>query len=211
MIEIDLETWTRRAPYELFRTAQNPHFSVTADIDISRFVEEIKPSGLSVFNAVLFAIMKAVNSIPEFRNRFQGERIYQHAVSHPSFTIPIGDKGFAFCETNYSDNWREFDTQCSLAKQKAKNQTQLIENVESDHWTYLTCTPWLHFTALSHAYQGPEDCIPRIAWGKFSKREGHWWMPLNIQAHHALMDGYHMAKLFELTEKALREEPFSQA
>lgn len=205
---IDLSSWERRGAYEIFRHAANPHYGITADIDVSRFVVDIKPKGISVFNAVLFAIMKAVNSVPEFRIRFKGDEIYEYPVTHPSFTIPIQENQFAFCEATYSEDWAEFDRLCNTAKQEAIKQTQLTENTKSDQWTFLTCTPWVHFTGLSHAYDGPDDCIPRIAWGKFTFREDKWWMPLNVQAHHATMDGYHMSKMYELTEKILNEETF---
>ncbi|MBL4907883.1 MAG: chloramphenicol acetyltransferase [Sneathiella sp.] len=208
MREIDLATWNRRKPYELFRASASPHFGVTADIDITRFINDIKPTGLSVFNAILFAIMKAVNSIPEFRTRFSGDKVYEYSVTHPSFTVPIEETQFAFCESQYSADWAEFNYLCNEAKEQARQQTQLEESTVTDQWTYLTCAPWMHFTAMTHAHNGVEDCIPRIAWGKYTKRGDRWLMPLNVQAHHAIMDGYHVAKMFELTEKILREEPF---
>ncbi len=208
MEEIDLENWARRGPFEMFKAAPSPHFSITADIDITRFIEDIKPSGISVFNAVLFAIIKAANEIPEFRTRFKGDKIYEYSITNPSFTIPIEGTQFAFCETQYSPDWTTFNDLCTGAKEKARQQTELNENTATDQWTYLTCAPWLHFTAITHAHNGTDDCIPRIAWGKYSKRGDQWFMPLNVQAHHAIMDGYHAAQLFEKTERILKEEMF---
>jgi chloramphenicol O-acetyltransferase type A len=42
--------------------------------------------------------------------------------------------------------------------------------------------------------------VPRIAWGRFEEREGKLVMPLNVQAHHALIDGVHLAKFFRKVE-----------
>lgn len=183
--------------------------SVTADIDITRFMTEVKPSGISTFNSVLFAIMKAVNSIEEFRYRFQQEEVYQYDVTHPSITVPIQENQFAFCEIPFSEDWKVFNQNCNDAIEKAKQQKKLEENTGSDIWTYLTCAPWLHFSALTHPHNGPDDAIPRIAWGKFTQNGENWSMPLNVQAHHALMDGFHASQLFLATEEILKTERFA--
>lgn len=183
--------------------------SVTADIDITRFMTEVKPSGISTFNSVLFAIMKAANSIEEFRYRFQQEEVYQYDVTHPSITVPIQENQFAFCEIPFSEDWKVFNQNCNDAIEKAKQQKKLEENTGSDIWTYLTCAPWLHFSALTHPHNGPDDAIPRIAWGKFTQNGENWSMPLNVQAHHALMDGFHASQLFLATEEILKTERFA--
>ena len=207
--EIDLDTWERKHRFNMFRNVSNPHFGVTADIDITRLIESYKPQGVSTFNAVLYAIMKTVNSIPEFRTRFREDRIYQYAYSDPSYTIPIQDNGFAFCETPYSANWKTFNEACLETSDQAKRQTHVQENESSDHLTWLTCAPWVHFTALAHASNGPDDCMPRLAWGKFTKRGDQWMMPVNVQAHHSLVDGYHAGLLINKTEEILQETDFS--
>lgn len=207
--EIDINRWQRASVYSFFRSVSHPHMSVTADIDITRFMKEVKPRGISTFNSVLFAIMKAVNSIEEFRCRFEGDSIYRYEVTHPSITVPIQENQFAFCEIQFSNNWETFDRNCVEAIEKAKRQESLQENTKSDVWTYLTCAPWIHFSALTHPNNGPDDAIPRIAWGKFTQIGDKWTMPLNVQAHHALLDGYHASQLFLKTEEILRTESFT--
>ncbi|WP_169544898.1 CatA-like O-acetyltransferase [Sneathiella aquimaris] len=208
--KIALHDWERQKPFEIFSQVQAPHFNITADIDVTRLIDEVKPAGISVFNAVLHSAMTAVNDIPEMRTRFSGQDIYEYSVSDPSFTTPINDRDFAFCEVAFSDDWATFNEHCIIAIAEAKKQTELKENATSDHWTYLTCAPWVHFTALTHPHNGPEDCIPRIAWGKFSKTNGRWKMPLNLQAHHALMDGYHAGQFIQGTEDHLNSRVFTR-
>jgi chloramphenicol O-acetyltransferase type A len=206
--EINLARWDRYSIYSLFRQTASPHLGVTADIDITRLMEQVKPRQISMFNACLFAIMSAVNRIPELRTRFKDDRVYQYPTSHPSFTVPIEGDRFAFCEFPFDPVWAKFDLGCRAAIARGRQQQDLTENAKSDRWTYLSCIPWIHFTNVSHPHNGPEDCIPRIAWGKFSRRENRWFMPLNVQAHHALVDGLHAARFMTLTETILAEEPF---
>ncbi len=207
MKDIDIESWKRRETYNLFRSAGNPHFSITADINVTELLETGKATGIPLFNFTLYAIMCAVNSIPEFRTRFVDDRVFELPVTNPSFTVPIADDGFAFCELEFHDDWQTFNAKCITAVERAKLQDKLIENADTSIWTYLTCAPWVHFTGLTHATFGPDDCIPRIAWGKYTKRGNNWYMPLNVQAHHALLDGFHAAKLFTEAERILSVIP----
>ncbi|MEH6403191.1 MAG: CatA-like O-acetyltransferase [Sneathiella sp.] len=208
MKEIQISTWSRKEAFELFKASPNPHFSVTADINVTRLIKVIKPTGLSTFNVVLFALAKAANSIPEFRVRFKGDKVYQYPVCHPSVTVPITDTNFAFCETEFSDHWPTFNDRCTQSIAAAKKQTRLKESENCDHQFFFTCSPWLHFTGMTHAHNGVDDCIPRFAWGKYSQRGDDWFMPLNVQVHHAVTDGYHAAQLFLKTEAILAEEEF---
>ncbi|GLQ07631.1 CatA-like O-acetyltransferase [Sneathiella chinensis] len=209
MKEIDIRQWDRRGSYELFRKTANPHFSITADIDATRFMEEVKPTGISVFNGVLFAIMTAVNSIPEMRLRLRGDAVVEHEVTHPSFTVPIKGNQFAFCQVRFTDDWTRFNALCTAEIAAGKAQTVLTQTTKTDEWTYLSCAPWTHFTGLTHPTNGPDDCIPRIAWGRISKINDRWSLPLNLQAHHALMDGYHASLFLQRTEETLKSHPFS--
>ena len=84
----------------------------------------------------------------------------------------------------------------------ARQQTTLnIETAGEDHWIYLSCLPWLDFTAMTHPLQDKDDCIPRIAWGRIVEEEDRARVSVNLQAHHAIMDGLHAARLFQEIQK----------
>jgi chloramphenicol O-acetyltransferase type A len=201
---IDVDTWERRQQFKLFSSYTTPHFSLTVCPDITGFMRIAKAEKFSLFNAVLFAIMKATNSIPEFRTRFEGEKIIQHELVHPSYTVPIANDHFAFCEAEYSPDWHVFNANCNIATEQGKSQVQLTDNTAgTNHWIYLSCMPWLYFTAIQHPVLDAKDCMPRIAWGKIEERDGKWRMPVNLQAHHAFMDGLHAAKFFKRVEENL--------
>lgn len=89
MKKIDLESWKRRRQFELFHGFDFPHMSLTAPVEITEFMHQAQSRNFSVFNSILFAIMKSANDISEFRTRFKNDEIYEHDVVHPSFTVPI--------------------------------------------------------------------------------------------------------------------------
>ena len=60
-----------------------------------------------------------------------------------------------------------------------------------------TSIPWTSFSALLHPTNfDPKECIPKIAFGKFSVRDVKKCLPVSIEAHHGLADGLHLAPVF---------------
>ncbi len=201
---IDLANWPRRSQYEFFRTIADPHFSITAPVDVTRLVEVDKPAGVSMFGAVLFAIMQAANACPELRTRFRGDKVIEHETVNASVTVPIEGDQFAFCDILFSADWSTFDTACKDAMAQAGRQTALKDHVAHlDDWIYLSCVPWISFTGLTHPTNGPNDCIPRIAWGKIGRQDEIWRVPVAIQVHHALVDGRHIGQFFNALQEQL--------
>ncbi len=90
------------------------------------------------------------------------------------------------------------------ALEKAKQQNELREHIDNaDEWIFLSCLPWMNFTALTNPHGGPDDCIPRISWGQLHDQGSKWMIPVGIQVHHALMDGIHVGKFYEALAQSI--------
>jgi chloramphenicol O-acetyltransferase type A len=75
---------------------------------------------------------------------------------------------------------------------------------ERDDMLYMSPIPWVTFTSFSHPMQlHPGDSVPRFAWGKYFKEGDTLKMPLQVQGHHAVMDGLHMARFYEKVQETL--------
>ena len=193
---LDLDTWPRRSHYAFFREQAQPHFSLCAEVECTRLIEELKPQGVSPFNAILWSLMGAANAVPELRTRFRGEVVEEHERVHPSVTVPLDEEGFGFCSFLFEPEWVRFEARCREAVEAAKQKQALEEDAEGDAWIYLSCLPWLSFTSMTHPTNGAEDCMPRISWGRFARRGGTWSFPVSVQVHHALVDGVHLGHLY---------------
>ncbi|WP_421784099.1 CatA-like O-acetyltransferase [Kiloniella litopenaei] len=204
---IDLATWPRQSQYAMFKDFAAPHFSITTRIDVTAIMTAKQRHGASPFNAMLFCIMQAFNTVPELRTRLRNtdgrQTVIEHNIVHPSVTVPIENDRFAFCEIPYACEWSTFNSNCESAITEAKSQTELDEKtIDTDFWVFMSCIPWLDFTDMQHPLKGPDDCIPRLAWGKFvphvtPQNQDGWEVAVNLTTHHALVDGIHMAKFFQ--------------
>lgn len=106
-------------------------------------------------------------------------------------------------------DYKTFYEICSSKVESAKNQNQIEKdtyNLENccDEF-YITCVPWIDFTQITHPI--PDDkysqCIPRICWGKYVKRNNKYELTLNITVSHIFVDGYLPAKAFNKIQELL--------
>lgn len=203
--EIDLAHWPRTEQFRFFRGYQRPHYAITSRLDATRLMETLKPAGVSPYRACIYAIGAGVHGVPEFRQRFRGDRVVEHDAIDLSMTVPRDDGTFAYAYVPWAADWRRFDADCKALIEAAARRGGLEPNTgQRDDLAYLSCLPWLDFTALDNALPGPDDCIPRISWGKFTRdADGRWTVAMAAQVHHALIDGAHLGHYFDAAQAAL--------
>jgi chloramphenicol O-acetyltransferase type A len=206
MRTIDLETWPRREHYKLFRTFDHPHFNMCANVDLTAFYPALKQRGISLTVGIVYSISRAANAIPEFRHRIRGEEVVEHEIVHPSVTILVEDDLFSFCNIDYIDEFPEFAARATKMIAYVKEHSTLESNAEQDDRLYMTALPWVSFTSFTHPMQlHPADSIPRFAWGKLFKEGGILKMPLSVQGHHALMDGFHIGRYYQIVQEYFQQ------
>lgn len=194
---VDLDNWKRKDHYHFFKGLDYPHFSISANLDITRFYNYIKGNDLPFFISFLYAATKAANLVPEFRYRIRGNQIVEHEMVHPSFTAMTSKRVFSFCTVNYLEDYQQFKANTSRAIEAAKTQVSLEDEPGRDDLLYISCIPWISFTSIAHPiHMNPVDSIPRITWGKYFEEGEIIKMPLSVQGHHALIDGYHVGQYF---------------
>jgi chloramphenicol O-acetyltransferase type A len=206
MRKIDLDSWHRRTHYELYRGMDFPHFSLTIRLDLTNFLPYIKERGDSFTVCMMYLAAKAANRIPEFRIRIREDAVIEHEVIHPSATILTDDELFTFCSVRYSEDFSVFAPRAAERIAFFKANPTLEDGDWQDSLLFMTSMPWIHFTSMHHPEISVNDSVPRVAWGKFIQEGDSIKMPLNVQAHHALIDGLHVGRFFE-TFQSYMDQP----
>ncbi|UCG00356.1 MAG: chloramphenicol acetyltransferase [Candidatus Heimdallarchaeota archaeon] len=195
---IDMQTWSRRDHFRMFNSFNHPHFSMSANIDLTAFNSDVKQRGLSFTLAIVYVISRASNAIPEFRYRIRVDQVVEHEIVNPSFTILVDDDIFSFCTVDYTEEFPVFAARAAEHMAKVKKHLELANDPERDDYLFMSTIPWVSFTSFIHPMQfHPTDSIPRFAWGKMFEEGGLLKLPLSVQGHHALMDGIHMGRFYE--------------
>lgn len=203
---LDLERWHRRSAFDFFRGFDIPSFNICTRLDVAllkQAVQDLRIGSLSL--AYQFIAIRLANEITSFRYRLEGERVRVHPSVHGSTTVLREDESIGFVTLEHERDFALFSAQGAAALATARRVDAPFEPTKHETATvHMTTLPWVHFTSFSHARQwGPNDSIPKIAFGRIDVDGARQWMPISVEVHHALMDGLHVGQYFERFEAAL--------
>ena len=209
MRHVNLETWPRREHFRLFSTFDHPHFSLCANVDLTTFYPVVKRRGISFTVATAYVLARAANAIPEFRYRIRAGGAVEHEIVHPSTTILTDEDLFSFCTIEYAEDFSLFAARAMEQIAYLQKHPTLEDEPGQDDLLYMTAIPWVSFTSVMHPmHLHPADSVPRFAWGKFFEDGGVLKMPLDVQVHHALMDGLHVGRFYAEVQDYLHRPGF---
>lgn len=195
---IDLERWSRAEHFRLFRGYAQPHFSVTADVDVTTLRARCSaPGGPSFFLATLFLSLQAANAVPAFRLRLRGERVWRHDVVDAGSTVLRPDDTFTFATYPWTARFADFAAAGEAETTRRRAAPGLLDGGDGDELIHYSVLPWVAFTSFTNALPGPDESCPKIVFGRFTERGGRWVMPVSVQVHHALVDGIDVGRFFE--------------
>ncbi len=202
---IDIDTWERRDHFRLFQSYSHPYFSICADVEVTRLVEECERTGQSFFARFLYAVMKTVNTIPEFRYRIRGDSVVLHDIVHPSYTVMTSEHLFRFVTTPFNPDQAAFLRKVREDIDASQSQIDLSDAPGVDDLVYISSLRWVSFTSVTHPFDAAHpDSFPRITWGKHRLLESGRWIPVSVMAHHGLCDGEHAARFYQLLQEEIR-------
>ena len=202
--EVDIDAWERRTTYEFFRDYKDPYFNIAANLDATHLYHLCKSRGLSFSIAALFLSLQTANAIREFRLRLVDGKVVEFDQIHATQTILNDDDTFSFCYFERRSDLIEFEREGRLAVEKYKALKSF--DVESDRidLVYYSVIPWVSFTSFKHAARGDNSMsVPRMVFGRLFDDGERKKMPFSVEVHHALMDGIHVGRYFELFQKNL--------
>jgi chloramphenicol O-acetyltransferase type A len=201
---LDLEGWKRREHFDLYRGLERPFWSVTAEVDVTRVWGESAASGRPFFLATCFATLAALNATDAFRLRIRPDGVWLHDSVALSTTVLRDDETFGFAVLRPRAAFDEFAAAARTAMDAGRTSSRLATPpAGADDVVFHSSLPWLRFTAFTNALGRPDDCIPRIVFGRASEAGGVRKMPVAVEVHHALVDGLDVARFFERFEAAL--------
>lgn len=193
----------RKKHFAFFNHMNHPHFSITAQVEVTLLLDFIKTNQLPLTYSLVYLLSHAANSVKEFRWRIRNNQVVEHEVAHPSFTVPTENTDvFSFCTVDFQNNLQDFIVEAHKVKTEMMKSPSMEDEPERDDFFFMSAIPWISFTSIQHAMHfHPHDSVPRISWGKFFEQENKTMMPLSVQAHHALVDGRHMGMYFEKVQE----------
>lgn len=199
---IDVAAWERKPYFEHYVNDVKCTFSITANIRITALLAALREQNVKLYPAFLYMVTRTVNAHREFRTVFnrEGELGYWEKMI-PSFTFfHKEDRTFSTMWTDGADD--EFRTfyRNYLEDMKQYGEVRGIRAKENEPpYTFnVSCIPWVSFTGFNlNLYTDGKYLLPIITSGKYVEQAGETWLPVSLQVHHAVCDGYHAGLFFQ--------------
>ncbi|ETI68483.1 type A chloramphenicol O-acetyltransferase [Neobacillus vireti] len=197
---IDRENWDRDQYFEYYLN-EKCTFSISANIDITALLEHLRNKGIKLYPSFIYMVSKIVNSHPEFRTCFNDERVLGYWDQMiPSYTIFHDDnKTFSCIWTEFSNEFSVFyENYQEDIKQYADVKGLFTKENEPKNSFPISSIPWVSFTGFNLNINNEGDfLLPIITGGKYFNLEDRTLLPISLQVHHAVCDGYHASTFLD--------------
>ncbi|MCI6043819.1 CatA-like O-acetyltransferase [bacterium] len=209
---IDFDSWNRREIFELF---EGYLYCMTVELDITEFLCTLNEQQIKFYPAMCYCIAQTVNGNQNYRYaKINGEIGYWDRV-HPHYTLlrKNTDHLFTHQRTFYSDDFSKYYRHFLEDKEKAENGDSLYyDKSGSMDNVHISTMPNTSYTALSYSkpasfthYGTPNTSfIPFVMIGKYYDSGHCMKLPVTVEFHHAVNDGYHAEQFFHLLEETCR-------
>lgn len=200
---IDMCSYPRRAHFEYFKSLANPYMGLTVEVDITRFSEKLRELGYPFFLSLLWCVNRAADSVPELRQRIEGDQIVEFDACRTSHTLALDDGTYCYCQLSAGAPLAEYLEHAASEQERARRERSLDDGDDASDLYFISTIPWLSYTALTNPTPFPADSNPRFTWGKWFERDGRRLLPFTALCNHALVDGSHLASFFAALDSQL--------
>lgn len=195
---VNLNEWSRGSLFKFHIDKMRIVMSLTADVNVTNLRAYSKKNNLNFYPLMLWVVSKIINSHDEFKYSWDdaGNLIKWDFVS-PSYTdFHADDENFVKMVTEYSDDLFEFCSRVDKDRQRHKNERAILVN-QPPNFFDVSCLPWIKYSHFDiHVFDEGKFLAPVITWGKFEEKDGKLIMPLTMNIHHAVADGFHLSRFF---------------
>ena len=199
---IDFENWERKEHYLHFYNDVRCSYSTCVNIDISNL------NGQRLYPAMLWLLTQTINEMPEFRTALTEKGLGYFSEMHPAYTIfNQGQKTFSGIWTAYKSNYTAFLSSYEADVAKYSSSEKYAPKPERPVNSFdVSMIPWFSFTAFNLQVFGDGSyLLPIFTMGKAFDAGTKKMLPLAIQVHHAVCDGYHIGRFIELLQEKIND------
>nr|AMP55741.1 CAT [uncultured bacterium] len=198
---IDLATWKRRVYFEHYMHTVRCTYSVTLNIEVDELIKKIKSLGIKAYPVQIYMLSTIVNTFPEFRMAINRQGVLGcWDTVNPSYTIfNKTAETFSSLYTPFNHDFVPFYENCIKNIEVYSNSETLFPQSDMPENLFtISSLPWLSFSGFNLNISGEGTYLPPIfTIGRYLEQNDKKQMPLAIQVHHAVCDGYHVSRFAE--------------
>ena len=203
--KVDVDEWSRGSLFQFYIEKMRIVMSLTVDINVALLITYTKKNDLKFYPAMIWVVSKVINSHDEFKYSWDtdGNLIRWDSIS-PSYTIfNRDDECFSKFVTEYTDDIFEFYQRTVDDQRKYQEERAIIGN-QPQNFFDVSCLPWVKYKHFDvHVFDEGKFLAPVLTWGKYEAQNGNALMPLTMNIHHAVADGFHLSRFFNEVQELI--------
>ncbi|SDX80662.1 CatA-like O-acetyltransferase [Hymenobacter psychrophilus] len=205
---IEQAGWNRQEHFAFFSQFDEPFFGLVADVDATRAYARARELGVSFFQLYLHATVAAVQTVENLRYRINPDgQVDCYDQINVSAILSRPDHTFAFSFIPFRSDLHEFGQGLATEAEAVRQSSglRLSPATGRPDVIHFSAMPWLSFTGLTHArsFASPADSIPKISVGRLRPEGSRQLLPVSVNVHHGLADGYHVGLLLAELQRRL--------
>lgn len=202
---INKENWERKEYFDHYYSDVPCTYSTVVKIGVTNIVK----NKLKLYPAMLYFITKTVNKYEEFRTSMDSDgNIGIFDFMNPCYTVFNKETSmFTNIWTEYSENMEKFFANYNEDIKTYSKVRKMIakDNVPENNFP-VSMIPWFTFEGFNlNLKNGYNYLLPIFTIGKYENIDGKYILPLAIQVHHSVCDGYHVSRFVESLQKEIFE------
>ena len=191
---MNMTRWKRREYYQHYIDEVVCSYSLCVDLDITGL------RGQRLYPAMLWLLADTVNAREEFRTDLTPQGVGVYDIMHPSYTI------FHKEQESFSVIWTAFQKEYAAflrayerdVAQYASSSCFCPQPDRPGNTFDVSMLPWTKFTSFHlHVAGEGKHLLPIFTMGKRFIEGDKTLLPLAVQVHHAVCDGYHVGWFLE--------------
>lgn len=202
---IDIEKWKRKQHYNYYLKNVPCTYSMTIKLDITNVIKSQK----KLYPTLLYCISKTVNKYEEFRTILDSEgKVGYFDELYPCYTIfHKENETFSNIWTEYSEDYEVFCKNYKEDMEKYGKNLDIVAKPDIPVNSFpISMLPWESFEGFNlNLQRGYEYLLPIFTLGKYYQEQDKVFIPLAIQVHHSVCDGFHLCRFIDGLRKALGE------
>lgn len=198
---IDIENWNRKEYFNHYLSNVPCTYSMTVKLDITKIIDKKQ----KLYPTMIYYITKVVNNHNEFKISFdENGNLGFFDKMIPCYTIFHKDtETFSNLWTDYFEQYNDFCNAYENGIKKYGNSHGMVIKPDMPANNFpISMVPWTTFEGFNLNLQnGYNYLLPIFTMGKYYKENDKYIMPISIQVHHAVCDGFHLCRFInELQE-----------
>ena len=195
---VDFSTWPRGDLFRFYMDHMRVVMSLTVDMNVTPLVQFVKKNNMKFYPAMIWVVSRVVNSHEEFKFGWDkdGNLICWDFISPSYAHFHPEDGNFTKLVTPYGKDLAEFHTRFLEDREKYRDLRAVVEDQPANHFD-VSCLPWVRYRHFDvHVFDQGDFLAPVVTWGKYEAEGDKLVMPLTMNIHHAVADGFHLSRFF---------------